>query len=329
MNLIDALPVVSALIGINKPVFMWGKPGVGKSDFARQLAKSLFNGVMIDFRAVLLDVVDLRGIPSTRKGVTRWNPPDFLPQAERDGKTGLLFIDELNAAPQMVQAGLMQLTLDWALGEYRLPPDWRIIAAGNYVSDKAAAQRMPSALANRFAHVDIDADSVAACAHWLTIGVAPEVIAFIRFRPNLLHKMDGTDLRAFPTPRAWVSVSDAIKATPPSMHYRLAASIIGESVAAEFKGFLDVYKSLPRTDSIANDPTGAVVPSEPSALYAIAGALGRTATAANLKAFVTYLARLPVEFSIMAITDAVKRDSTLKSAPGFTNWAIHNQDVSL
>lgn len=329
MNLIDALPVVSALIGINKPVFMWGKPGVGKSDFARQLAQQLFNGTMIDFRAVLLDVVDLRGIPNVTKGITNWNPPGFLPNESRDGKTGLLFLDELNAAPQAVQAGLFQLVLDRRLGEYVLPSGWRIVAAGNYVGDKAAAQRMPSALANRFAHVDIDADVDAATAYWSTINVAPEVIAFIRFRPMLLHKMEGADLRAFPTPRAWVSVSDAIKTTPVDLHYRVAASIVGEAVAGEFKGFLDVYRSLPRMEDIARDPVSAIVPSEPSALYAVAAGLGRAATASSLKNIVTYLARLPVEFSVMSMMDAIKRDASLKSAPGFTSWALVNQDVVL
>lgn len=321
----DALPVINALIDLDKPVFIWGAPGIGKSDLAREIAKER-NVPLVDFRAVLLDPVDLRGIPSVDGGITRWNPPSFLPDAARDGLQGLLFIDELNAAPPMVQAALFQLVLDRKLGEYTLPEGWRVVAAGNRQSDRAAAQRMPSALANRFAHVELEADVPAWCAWAAANGIRPELIAFLRFRPALLHDMPkGADLRAFPTPRAWAAVSKALDLAP-KLIFSVASSLVGEACASEFKGFLDVYKNLPRIDAIINDPTGTIVPLEPSARYAIAAALSRAASHANFAAIVQYLARMPTaEFSVMAITDATRRDPALKDAPGFAQWAIANQ----
>jgi hypothetical protein len=105
--------------------------------------------------------------------------------------------------------------------------------------------------------------------------------------------------------------------------------LVGEAAAAEFKGFLEVYRDLPKLTDIYTDPQNARVPLEPSAQYAVSAALARNATAQNFANIVSYLDRMPVEFSVMAVTDAVRRDVTLKSAPGFTTWAVANQHITL
>ena len=123
-SVLDALRV---LVAARRPVFVWGSPGVGKSAVVGQLAKAM-NIPLRDVRALLLDPVDLRGLPFLgTDGRSKWATPEFLPQ---DG-AGILFLDELNAAPAMVQASCYQLVLDRRLGEYTLPDGWAIIAAGN------------------------------------------------------------------------------------------------------------------------------------------------------------------------------------------------------
>src|SRR5271157_4947272 len=136
-----------------KPAFLWGAPGVGKSQVVAQVAATL--GVrLIDIRAVLLDPVDLRGLPTVEHGKAAWATPAFLPE---DG-AGILFLDELNAAPPLVQAACYQLVLDRALGDYRLPDGWTVFAAGNREGDRAVTSRMSSALANRFIHLPFETD---------------------------------------------------------------------------------------------------------------------------------------------------------------------------
>lgn len=326
-NLDQASKLLSAYLTADIPAFLWGAPGVGKSDIVRAIAKS--QGLaLIDLRAVLLDPVDLRGIPSIENGETRWNPPQFLPNETRDGAAGILFLDELNAAPPSVQAALFQLVLDRKLGEYALPAGWRIVAAGNRQSDRAAANRMPSALANRFAHIDCEADC-GAWSQWAAVsGIDPAVIAFIRFRPELLHKMDGAELRAFPTPRAWSKVS-AILNAPAELLASLVSGIVGNGAAAEFIGFLAVYKSLPSLPAIFNAPDVTPVPNDPSARYALSCAIGRALTAVNIAAGIHYLERMSPEFATMGLLDAIRRDSSLKETAGFVQWAIRNQSVTL
>lgn len=327
MNMIQASEALQAYISQDIPAFLWGSPGVGKSDIVRQTAKAL-DCALIDFRAVLLDPVDLRGIPSIVDGETRWNPPQFLPNEKRDGARGILFMDELNAAPMSVQAALFQLVLDRRLGEYDLPKGWAIVAAGNKQSDRAAAQRMPSALANRFAHIDCISDAESFCTWAGLNGIAAEIVAFIRFRPELLHRMDGAELRAFPTPRAWVQVSKLL-AKPTKILRYLCAGIIGDAAAAEFIGFLDIYKNLPSMADIFAAPDTCKTPVEISARWAVSAAVGRAANAANMAAAVTYLQRLSPEFATMGILDAVKRDTSLKETQAFVNWAIANSTDQL
>ena len=199
------------LAQIHKPAFLWGPPGVGKSQVVAQVATAL--GIrLIDIRAILLDPVDLRGLPTVEQGRAAWAIPAFLPE---DG-AGILFLDELNAAPPLVQAACYQLVLDRALGEYRLPDGWTVFAAGNREGDRAVTARMSSALANRFVHLVFETD-IDDWSRW-AMGAGdlrPEVVAFLRWRPELLHQFEPTE-KAFPSPRAWASISHILAAAPPS-----------------------------------------------------------------------------------------------------------------
>ncbi|MER9961694.1 hypothetical protein NKJ72_12115 [Mesorhizobium sp. M0045] len=327
MNLNNARAMVTAYLDADQPVFCWSPPGVGKSDMVRDIATERALP-LIDFRALLRDPVDMRGLPAIVGGEARWLPPSDLPNAARDGDEGILFLDELNAAPAAVQAACFGLVLDRKVGEYRLPPGWRIISAGNRQADRAAAQRMPTALANRLAHVDIEPD-VDTFTNWANRNdISPIVIAFIRFRPTMLHVMAGSDLRAFPTPRSWASVSKHASA-PSSLRLGLVTGLVGEGAAAEFEGFVRVYSTLPSLDQVIAHPETTPVPSEPAARFAIAAGLGRKAKTENFAAIMTYIRRLPREFEVMMAVDAVRRDAKLAETKAFQDWAVRNQDVTM
>lgn len=319
-------------IAADVAAFIWGKPGIGKSDMVRQVAAA--EGMaLIDFRASLRDTVDLRGLPlvDAKSGTTRWLAPDELPNEKRDGKRGILFLDELNTAAQSMQTGCFGLVLDRQLGEYKLPRGWVPIAAGNRMTDRAAAQRMPTALRNRFAHFEVDAD-LGAWVAWASgaANVNPAVVAFIRFRPELLHVMPSGDDNAFPTPRAWERVA-RFADKPESIRQHLVASLVGDGAAAEFEGFMRVWKSLPSIAQILSDPQGVRVPTmeEPAALYAVSAALARRVDRNTFGKALDYAKRMPKEFSILLAVDAVKRDPALKNTEAFGLWAVANQDVTL
>lgn len=318
---------LKVLIPLRQPVFLWGAPGVGKSQVVAQVAAAM--GLeLLDVRAILLDPVDLRGLPRVDKdNRAHWSPPAFLPSSGQ----GVLFLDELNAAPPLVQAACYQLVLDRKLGEYELPDGWTIIAAGNRETDKSVTHRMPSALANRFVHLDFETQ----LEDWLIwadgAGIDPRIAAFLRFRPDLLLDFDPKrPEKAFATPRSWEFVSRILGSGPESaVLLDLCRGTVGQGPASEFIGFLDVYRKLPDMDAILADPHGSPVPEDPAVLYALCGGLSHTAREGNAEALASYALRLPAEFSVLLMRDAVRRSPGLVDTESFAAWARQHSNVLL
>jgi len=323
---------MQACIAAKRPGMLWGAPGVGKSQVTAQLAKNL-NMVLLDVRAILFDPVDLRGIPHIDKdenGINRttWAIPDFLPNEERHGKTGILFIDEINAAPPSVQAAFYQLMLDRKLGDYELPEGWYIFAAGNREKDRAVVNKMPTALSNRLIHIDFDIHTDDWVEWAISSNLAPEIISFIKFKSDLLHDFD-TSQRAFPTPRTWEFASDMLPHVNSSNELDLLAGTVGEGAAGEFIAFLRVWRDLPSVESIIANPTGIAVSKDPSILYAITGSLAHKSTEETFEPIIKYVERIDVEYQVLFMREIAMRDANLKSNKHFIRWASANTDVML
>lgn len=327
MNLETAASALNAYIDADIPAFLWGAVGVGKSSIVKQVAAERGWNV-IDFRASTRDPVALMGLPDLSGKTTQWKAPDEFPQVERDGEAGILFLDELNAAAPSMQAAAFGLVLDRKVGEYTLPSGWRVLAAGNRQSDRAAAQRMPSALANRFAHIDVDPDLETTVRHFNNKGISPILTAFLRFRPSLLHNMGEGDIRAFPSPRSWEQAAKVVEMDT-SLRMHLLSGIVGEGAAAELDGFIKVFRTLPSVKEVLSNPTGARVPDRPDGRFAISSAVARKVDAGSLEAACTYMKRLPREFSIQFMMDAVRRDANLCQTAAYIQWAVENRDVTI
>ena len=323
MNASAISAALRTLIAAQQPVFIWGGPGIGKSAVVRQLAEAL-QMQLRDIRALLLDPVDLRGLPFLGPdGRSKWATPDFLPE---DG-AGILFLDELNAAPAMVQASCYQLVLDRKLGEYVLPRDWAIIAAGNRDSDRAVTSRMPTPLRNRFVHIEFEVD-LQDWSEWaIGAGIRPEVIAFLRFRQELLSAFD-RDANAFPSPRSWEFVSRILDSGPgKSVEHELFSGAVGAGAATEFSAFLKMFRELPNIDAILLNPMKEPVPDNAAAQYAVASALARCASDSNFDRICLYLERMPAEFRVLCVRDASLRVPSIRHTPGYTKWAIDNHCI--
>jgi hypothetical protein len=309
-------------------LFIWGPPGIGKSDLVRQAAAAL-KLQLIDVRAVLLDPVDLRGIPAVNGDHrAHWCLPDFLP---RDGK-GILFLDELAQAPPLVQSACLQLTLDRRIGEYELPEGWIVIAASNRQEDRAGAHRLITPLLNRFIHLDLEV-SVDDWQSWaLANGVLPEVRSFIAYRPGLLHlfKPESNE-RAFATPRSWASTSQILPQLSEDLTLPVISGTVGAGPAAEFVSYLKLFREIPDPNEVLDKPETAQVPTGPAVLYALTGALVeliRTkAPDKLLKALVTYAMRLPAEFAVLLMRDSVAVAPRILTLPEAATWLRTNRHL--
>lgn len=325
--------VLKTLVEARRPTILWGPPGVAKSAVARQVADAL-GYIYIDVRALLLDPVDLRGIPrvvqvTETEWVTRWAHPVFLPPTNSTEKY-LINLEELPSATPMVQAALYQLVLDRACGEYILPEGAALIACGNRESDRGVAHRMPTPLASRFVHLEVGVD----WKEWLRWAsghdIATEVLSFIMFRPDLLHQFDPQSKElTFPCPRTWEFVSDIVKAAHPDpMEARtMFRGTVGEGAAVEFAAFLNVCRDIPSPYTILNDPHSApTLEKNPSALIALCGSLHRLVTQDNMEVITTYAGRLQEEVGEFLVTSCAGFNPEVEQTRAFVQWQIAHQD---
>ena len=314
--------VLESLLSQRWPAFVWGPPGIGKSSIVHAIARE--RGLpVIDLRASLLDPTDLRGIPAIEGGRAVWCPPSFLPQA--DAKPGILFLDEINAAPPLVQASLYQLVLDRRVGEYELPAGWWIVAAGNRAQDRAVTFRMSSALANRFVHLELETD-VDDWREWaLQRRLEPLVVSFIGVRPQLLWHEPG-DSTAYPTPRSWEMASDVTTTFGGGVPgYRASADvlpgIVGQAAAVEFSAFVKKAASEKQMRAIVEDPAQAVLPEALDGIYLLTSWLAYHGADAQVsRASAVLLGRLPPEFGVVLARDMLKARPAFARESGYRDF---------
>jgi MoxR-like ATPase len=313
-------------IASKQPLFLWGAPGVGKSSVVKQVAK-LLNMELIDLRLSLLDSVDLRGFPHMTGGRMQFAVPIFLP-TDPDSK-GILFLDEMNAAPPAVQAAAYQLVLDRKLGEYKLPDGWAIIAAGNRETDAGVVYTMPAPLANRFTHMDYEVHFEDWRQWAVSSGIKPEVVNFLSFQPGMLNDFD-PDKRAFPTPRSWEFVSRILDSDEDvEVERALIAGSVGDGASASLASFLKIFRNLPNPDAVLMNPSKASVPTDLATLYALCGALSARANDSNFDRLLQYCERIKPEFQVLCVRDSVMREPDLAHTQAFANWSIKNATVIL
>src|SRR5574343_769482 len=311
-----------------RPVFLWGPPGIGKSDIVRSVAAEM-KIELRDVRLSMLDPVDLRGFPTvsgTGKAKSMaWVPPSFLPTKG----SGILFLDELNNAPQAVQAAAYQLILDRRLGDYELPPGWAVIGAGNRAGDRAVVHTMSTALRNRFVHIDVEVD-VDEWYFWaIKNGISDVTRGFIKFRPNLLHNFDpASNERAFPTPRSWVFLDDIVVANSLSAdtELELIKGTVGEGAAIEYLSYVRTARALPSVEQILADPADAPLPESPAAQYALCTMLDKKTTPANIDKMLVYTGRLPRDFQVLLMRSAISINRALAETKAGVAWLLKNQD---
>lgn len=308
------------------PIFIWGPPGVGKSSIVRQIAEA-GNLRVIDLRMLLMDPVDLRGLPVPYRGKVRWAPPEFLPS----GGKGILFLDELNAAPPLVQASVYQLVLDRKVGEYSLPPGWYVVAAGNRESDQSIAHAMPSALLSRFEHLELVPDLESWKSWAFGAGIDPSVIAFLEFRPTLLSQPPGSS-KAYPCPRTWEMVSRVLALDLGDREMRAAIEgCVGAGPATEFELF---RKSLNARPSLEKIIAGAdLIPPDPATGYAVVtGLVARYAREkGRVPRMIEYAQALGKnglrELEVLLIRDLVRANPSAAQLPAFRAWAAQNVEA--
>jgi len=258
-----------------RPMFLWGPPGIGKSEVVADITREL-GGFMIDLRLGQMDPTDIRGIPffNREAGKMDWAPPIDLPDEELASQYPIvvLFMDEMNSAAPAVQAAAYQLVLNRRIGRYRLPDNVVMIAAGNRESDKGVTYRMPTPLANRFVHVEMRAD-FATWQDWaVQKGIHKDVVGYLSFAKQDLYDFDAKSLsRSFATPRSWTFVSELLEDEDldDATATDLIAGTVGEGLAVKFQAHRRISGKLPKPEDILSGKEKDLQIKEVSAMYSL------------------------------------------------------------
>jgi len=267
----EAKRSIRKCIKIQRPVFMWGPPGIGKSDIVKQIGDEFVREV-IDVRLSLWEPTDIKGIPyyNAQANTMTWAPPSELP-TDPDS-TAILFLDELNSAAPATQAAAYQLILNRRVGTYVLPKGVSIVAAGNRETDKGVTYRMPAPLANRFLHIELRSD-YEDWNQWATLNkIHEQVVGYIGFAKQDLYDFDPKSAsRSFATPRSWSFVSELLEDDdlPESTLTDLVAGAVGEGLAVKFMAHRKVAKQMPDPTEILNGKVKVCNIKEISAMYSL------------------------------------------------------------
>jgi hypothetical protein len=315
--------LLTRTIVAREPVLITGAPGVGKSDIVAQACAEA-NAALVIMHPVVSDPTDFKGLPWVSDGGATFLPFGELQTLINATSLTACFLDDLGQATPAVQAAAMQLILARRVNGHKVSPHVVFLAATNRRSDRAGVTGILEPVKSRFATiVELSAHLDDWCSWAVSAGIAPEVIAFLRFRPELLSDFKpSADMTNSPSPRTWSACSRLLALQlPRDLQVPAFEGSVGPGAAIEFVAFLRIWQSMVSPDVVLTAPDTAPIPTEPSALYAVSTAIGMRVTQASMTRYCRYLDRLiaanRAEFAACSMKTAVARDSTLANTPGY------------
>ncbi len=329
MRISEIKQVLRHAIEKSHPVMLTGSPGCAKTDIVKEATKEAGADLILS-HPVVSDPTDAKGLPwpDAEKGHATFLPFGDLYRAINAKKKTVWFLDDLGQASPAVQASFMQLLLAREVNGHKLPDCITFIAATNRKEDRAGVTGILEPVKSRFTmilEVDVHLDD---WCDWATVSsISPEMIAFMRFRPDLLSDFKASaSMVQSPSPRTWKNANDVLQmGLPHSYEFETISGAVGKGAATEFCAFLRTFRALPDLDSIIKEPMKASIPKQPEALYAVAVGLAHRATVENFGSIAKYAERLSKdnkgEFAVLLARDSVRRKPELMNSKEFIKLA--------
>lgn len=316
---------LEALIKLRRPAMVEGPPGLGKTQLFQSVARKM-GLALIQIHGPSLKPEDW-AVPWPTAADARFGFKinELWPVEGSDHpEFGLILIDEAPQADNDIQKCMANLIQEREIYGHKLKPGWSIGMTGNRQSDRAGANRILSHLRHRVTTLQFDPHLDDWCNWALSNGVKPEVVSFIRFRPELQNNFDPAH-EISPTGRGWVEgVSPLIGAVPSEAELECFEGAVGKGPAAEFVTYLRIFRDLPDADLVLSQADTYPVPREMSVLYALTGALGHRADHDNIDRVMAFIRRCPPEFGMMTWQDIANKDATLQTTKPMLDWLRDN-----
>lgn len=319
--------LLAKTIAARLPVLITGAPGIGKSDIVTHAAIEAGADLILSHPAVA-DPTDVKGLPWIVNGAATFLPFGELDRALHADKPTVWFLDDLGQASPAVQASYMQLLLARRVNGHVLSDHIVFVAATNRRTDRAGVSGILEPVKSRFGSiVELETNLDEWCTWAIQHDLPPELIAFLRFQPDLLCKFSASaDLTNSPVPRTWAHVARILSFDlPQSIRSAAIAGAVGEGAAVEFNAFLRLYSELPNVDQILINPDSVAVPEAPATLYALSSALAHRTTEQNFGRVARFVDRMVTsghgEFGVLLVRDAMNRQPKIVQTTAFVKLA--------
>ena len=204
-----------------RPMFLIGPPGVGKTDVVAQVARRLGVG-LVSYTMTHHTRQSALGLPQIRTrrfggeecAVTEYTMSELLAgvyrHMEASGcKQGILFLDEINCVSETLTPAMLELLQHKRFGEYALPEGWVIVCAGNPEKYNRAAHAFDPVTLDRLRVLQIEPDLAAWQEYAAQRQVHPSVRGYLRLKPEDFFRAEGERIV---TARSWMNLSDMMLA---------------------------------------------------------------------------------------------------------------------
>ncbi|MDY6957541.1 MAG: AAA family ATPase [Halobacteriota archaeon] len=318
--------ILAKTIGSGLPVLIKGQPGVGKSDIVAQACEAAGSDLLI-YHPVVDDPTDYKGMPFIVNGKAVFLPFNNLEKLITADKKTVCFFDDLGQAPPVVQAAVMQLLLARRINDKKVSDHVTFIAATNRKSDRAGVSGILEPVKSRFATILHLEPSLEDWVEWAgNNDMPPELVSFIRFKPQYLNAFEATsDIVNTPCPRTVANVGSLMKiGLPKNEELKVFAGAAGDAFAIELSAFLKLARTIPDIDYVYSNPDTVAIPTDPAVLYAFCGAIAHHANKKNADVFFKLAYRLPQEFSVFCVNDAINRDEAIAQTGDYGQWVARN-----
>lgn len=363
-------------------MYLESMPGIGKTEgtfqYVGQLAKTINEPVgIVQFMLATISSPDVKGfmmpvknpnsnIPDTVFSVPPWMPSNATMHVAEPGNNssadvtwwpegtwkgpvptvGILFLDEWAQAEEEVKKPAAELLYKGNVGNAKLAPGWRVVAAGNRMTDRSGVGREMMFIINRRCKLSIEAS----VAPWLNhVNALPDhrrphymTISFARKNPQIVFMenvpegydsfctprslcMMDRDLRALMSPQD--EARDRLPMDPAARE--LARGWIGDGAAAQYFTHLRYADELPEVDDIIRNPQKAKVPKDVGAQMVAGYMLAHHMDEKNAKAFVDYTQRLQIEMQVLTFTSMSKHKNAgdVLALPSYQAWLAKNKEL--
>ena len=316
-------------------ILLVGKPGMGKTAILKwvriEIAKILGHDIdMTTLYVSVSDPTDFKGFYAIVDGKPEIIPFGELEKIFNATKLHIVFLDDFGQGANATQAASMSF-----LDKIKDNPNVVVLAATNSRADRAGVSGLLEPVKSRFdSIIDMDFDMNSWVDWALTADVPIELVAFNKFRPNLMYSGKPTaDLVNSPCPRTVEALGNLIKdGYDDEDQYEVFKGAVGDAYTAELMGFLPIWKQLPNIDSLLLDPVNTKLPDingkyGASIYFAICLAIARKASEDNFERVIQFADRIPAEFSVSLVVDCIKHQPDVQNTKAFIGWASKNKSL--